>query len=107
MRKSTRERALSSQTTHSFRMGHGYIDHAASLRPGQFKGSCHPAPGAPDGSRHVLRAPHGDTKVFAWVKKEAAWAGMPGKGHRMAFSADYLASHGWTYQGPHEPPDQD
>lgn len=104
MPKSTQARAAANPATHSFRIGLGYMEHPTILKPGPFRGLCMPAAGAVSDSQHILVSPHGATKVFAWVAKHLAWHNpVPSKGHRMAFTAAYLGSHGWTYQGPYVP----
>lgn len=102
MRSSTREAAQAAQTQHQFVAGLGYL----AAGPGDVlpkgtapAGRCIPPTRPENGSAHRLMTPGGvDHMVFYWVTAEQAWA-RPG-GKRMAFTADYLSSHGWTYDGP-------
>jgi|SRR6185437_9778372 len=99
-RQSNQTRALQAKTRHSFVPGRGYWEHD---QPPVIHGGPPPAPacdppvGTPDGSRHVLEK-DGARLVFAWVMPEHAWE-RPG-GHRMAFTAEYLAREGWRYVEP-------
>jgi len=100
---SNRELALSSRVTHSFRPGLGYFDHTAPppmpLVARGFGHECAPPAGTQDGSLHWLVSPgNGRQLQFAWVARERAWE-RPG-GIRMAFTAEYLAAHGWRYVRP-------
>jgi len=66
---------------------------------GNSEATCLPSSVAANGSQHWLQPPLGHPRrVATWLMAQKAWA-MPG-GNRMAFEADYLASHGWTYIGP-------
>ncbi len=99
-------RALASQTTHQYVHGSGYIEHATTPLPmpsGARRkadmSACLPPPKTAAATRHHLSVPGGGaTKTFVWVEAERAWS-MRG-GHRMAYTADYLAAYGWTYVGP-------
>lgn len=95
--------AMAHQTEHVFKPGQGYIHLGPLPMPGtQIRGAhaCLPSEGTADGSVHLLRTPGEEAEMrFAWVAKEQAWKPLPQKGHRLAFSAAYLAAHGWAYAG--------
>ena len=60
--------------------------------------TCVPPANTPADSRHYLRPPRGaQPLLFTWIAAEKAWAPLTRDGKRMAFTADYLASHGWQY----------
>ena len=101
MAKSTRAAAMASKTTHSVVQGHGYVQHAFPpvLRAVPLAPPCNPPPGAMDGETHMLCPPNGgEALAFTWVARELAWE-RPG-GNRLAWTAAYLGSHGWSYGGP-------
>jgi hypothetical protein len=105
-RPSSQALAGASKTTHSFHIGLGYFDHLTppplpTVRRG-LGHECDPPQGTSDGERHLLFAP-GSTAVleFAWVARERAWE-RP-RGIRLAFTAAYLAAHGWRYARAAEP----
>jgi hypothetical protein len=99
-RPSTRALALASRVTHSFHIGMGHFDHRApppmpAIRRG-LGHECDPPTATPDESPHLLLAPGSAREMrFLWVAREHAWE-RPG-GIRMAFTAAYLAAHGWKY----------
>ena len=102
MARSSREAAMSSKTTHSLVAGKGYVRHdfPPELRAEPLAPPCLPAADALDGSHHLLKSHHGGAAlVFTWVKREVAWE-RPG-GNRLAWTAAYLGTHGWTYEGAH------
>ena len=92
--------ASRAKTDHVLVFGKGYFRAASPLRHGSISGSAaHPSILEADDSMHILKAPGGPAElVFKWVEKEKAWERRGGK--RMAFKADYLSSHGWTYVRP-------
>lgn len=100
---STQDLAANSLTTHAFQPGVGYIDYGTmplTIR-GTYKGQesqCLPPYGTADGTSHIM-SPDGNYEVkMTWIASQNAWA-APG-GIRMAFTAKYLAAHGWQYIGP-------
>lgn len=106
--QSTPAAAASAKTTHSWIPGRGYVAHDATdrLAMGRHRSSC-VAPTQPaDGSIHLLFPPGGGWSLaFRWIENERAWepenAGLAIKrGRRLAFTADYLGSHGWKYDQP-------
>lgn len=103
-RVSTAAQAESALTAHVFRPGLGYTEFAPhlALKHGPVRGgNCKPAKDAPPRSEHRLKPPGGHAAlVCAWVPAEQAWRPLHRDGKRMAFTADYLASHGWTYLAP-------
>lgn len=100
-RRSTGAQAHASPTTHVFRPGHGYIEFAAhmALKHGPVRGgNCRPPEGTAAHSRHLLKPPGGHAPLAcAWIAAQQAWMPLHRDGKRMAFTADYLASHGWQY----------
>lgn len=101
MRKSTRERALAAPTMHSFQMGVGYFEYDSLPPLGPKQSNCMPPKKIKDGSLHEIALPEGVGKrVFTWVAKDQAWA--TDGGNRLAFTAAYLGSHGWSYIGPYK-----
>lgn len=96
---STRDAALKSMVTHAFMRGVGYMRFEDEMPAGPHDPArCSPPRGAPDRSRHLLKPPGAVPMTFTWIEREAAWARDGGL--RMAFSAAYLSSHGWTYARP-------
>ena len=98
-----RDKAMASPTTHYFRQGLGYFNLAEppampTIRRGG-PDQCMPPKGTKNGSAHLLSPPNSIRLMeFSWVAKERAW--MRYGGIRMAFSAEYLAAHGWQYKQP-------
>lgn len=110
IRKSTSTQAQASLITHQFRRGHGYFEfapnsellrrapHLALHNGPKRDGKCLPPDGTSDRSIHWLRPPGGHQPLMcAWIASEKAWMPTMRDGKRMAFTAEYLASHGWTY----------
>jgi hypothetical protein len=97
---STKHTALLSPTTHEY-CGGVYWDHGAApplpLLLTRRGNECNPPPDTSDGSPHLLLPPGLRTLplTMRWVAHDRAWA-RPG-GHRMAFTAEYLAHNGWRY----------
>lgn len=61
-----------------------------------------PPPQTGDATVHLLQPPKGAHPVrMRWIARERAWEADNGRhGRRMAFTANYLGSHGWEYVGP-------
>lgn len=93
----TDKAARRAQTTHAFVPGRGYFSLGALPLPAHAKPAHMALPRLlADASTHFLTPPHGGEALeFTWVAAEQAWARYGG--HRMAFTATYLASVGWTY----------
>lgn len=115
VRQSTGAQSQASLTTHQFRRGRGYYQFASNaellrhaphmaLRNGPKRdGQCVPPDETKDRSVHLLRPPGGHPLLMcAWIDQERAWLPLTRDGKRMAFTADYLASHGWIYGRAHE-----
>lgn len=92
---------------HYFQEGLGYV-YGGPLPQGRVAGpsvgilsSANPPLGTMDGTLHTLIAPNGAPMCFVWVQQHQAWKKQMGhtKGRRLAFSANYLTSHGWCYGG--------
>lgn len=110
LRKSSQQRAHASPTTHAFKYGVGYLEYAPNndllrsaphlaMKHGQHRDrSCMPPDNTPAGSKHLLKPPGATPIECTYLPRDQAWMPplhRPGK--RMAFTADYLASHGWKY----------
>ena len=97
-----RSTAMASRTAHVFVPKLGYLHAGPLAMPKVAQGgadSASPAAAAVDGSRHILKAPDGGPELaFTWIAREKAWERYGGR--RMAFSAAYLAAHGWSYVTP-------
>lgn len=93
-----RDAALIAPTDHVFIKGMGYFKCQDRLVKGVGKKSCTAASYPADGSAHVLLTPAGTPLEFVWHTRTGSW--MRDGGTRMAFTPDYLGSHGWTYSGP-------
>lgn len=113
IRQSTGAQAQASLTTHQFRRGKGYYQfapnhellryapHLALHNGPKRDGKCVPLDGAKDRSVHWLRPPGGHQPLMCcWIAAEKAWMPLTRDGKRIAFTADYLASHGWVYARP-------
>jgi len=61
--------------------------------------ACFPTVPAPKDSWHRLQPPNGNTFIrMQWDPDTRNWTPPLGSGgRRVAFSAGYLAGHGWTY----------
>jgi hypothetical protein len=99
-----REAALADPCCHAFLHGRGYHHVGAPAMPAT---AVHPPQvakppaAAADMSRHILMPPQGgDGVVLTWWARSGTWVPVLGTGIRMGFSPDYLAAHGWKYQGP-------
>jgi hypothetical protein len=101
IQRSTRAMAIANKTAHSFVPGLGYLRHMNALKPGvaiNDANACNPPATFKNGDRALLQPRMGGKLViFAWVAAERAWE-RP-FGNRMAWTAVYLASHGWKYVG--------
>ena len=113
LRQSTQAQAHASPLTHAFRRGIGYQEFAPNsellqrrpdlaLKAGARRDcNCIPPDNTPANSKHLLMPPGGAPPIeCTYLARDKAW--MPPvhrAGKRMAFTADYLASHGWTYLG--------
>ena len=54
-----------------------------------------------DGTIHELYGPSQLAVVrLRWNAKGNAWMSPNGQGHRIGFTPEYLAHHGWSYKGP-------
>jgi len=103
---STAERASASPTTHALVPGRGWVEYGPGevLQYGpRAKNRCASKQPPANGSWHTLKSPGGNRLNFSWHAAERAW--VRHGGIRMAFAAEYLSSHGWTYVGPVEPKD--
>ena len=93
--------AIKDPTHHRLIHGLGYIklpDLTAGPGP---KGRCYPPAGTIEGSEHMLQPPNGAAPMaFIWLQEKAAWFRLDSRAFRLAFSGEYLSSHGWTYFGP-------
>jgi len=99
MQRSIQAFAAGAQTAHSYHPGFGYVKHDIPLDPGPHRRQCLAPQTIVNGSAHLLSPPGGPPAIrFVWVEAEQAWARSGGI--RMAFTAGYLGSHGWTYTGP-------
>ena len=102
MNLSTREQALKDRASHQFQLGVGYVKLAPPPLPTTHKGrpgDCDPPKATKDGTFHLLSVPGGSMSLeFEWIETEKAWARFGG--NRMAFTAAYLAAHGWKYSRP-------
>ena len=111
LRHSTQVQAHASPTTHAFRRGVGYLEYAPNdellkrrrdlaLHAGPHgEAACDPPANTPTGSQHLLKPPGGHAPmVCSFVSRPAAaWMPLHRDGKRLAFTAAYLASHGWKY----------
>jgi hypothetical protein len=100
-RMSTMAQAMSNPARHAFHPGVGYVEflpHEQMLHGGAAPDACFPAGPTLDGSLHLLTSPGGPEMEFVWVARDQAWARFGG--NRLAWTAAYLSSHGWTYKGP-------
>jgi hypothetical protein len=102
-----RAAALKNPTHHQFIVGVGYLNHGCEPDvPASYPSSktCHPASDAADGSSHWLKPSHNAPPMqLIWIASHKSWrTAHPGKGNRMAWTADYLARAGWSYQKPVE-----
>ena len=100
---SNRTNAVKAKVHHRFVRGIGYIKYASHpklyARVAGREQNCTPPIGTKDNTAHFLKIPGGgSTMVFTWIAKEQAWERLGGL--RMAFTAEYLAHHGWMYAGP-------
>lgn len=101
----SRDEALAKPMHHQYVIGIGYLAHdgppdlpaSASGRKG-----CCPKKDAAEGSLHVMKPPNGAGPVIMlWSRKHQAWSALnPGKGNRMAWSAEFLMRAGWEYVRP-------
>lgn len=101
---STKDNALRNPTAHAFVRGAGFIgfdeyeQRELVYGPYDNSGSCMPSVRAAEGSRHLLRPPNGNEPLmFVWAAGDS-WLRWGGK--RLAFTARYLGSYGWTYIRP-------
>lgn len=99
MQKSDIDAAVKARTTHQFLPGQGYFKvNALKNKVGGPTDKASPPQPVADKSEHVLQMPGGDTKTMRWVATEGAWESTkPEPARRMAFTAEYLSSHGWKY----------
>lgn len=92
--------AQADPTAHSFRPGTGYVYLGQPSLPqhAQPRQMVLPA-NLVDGSIHWLTQPgSASDRMFVWLAAHRAWRPYGGvAGNRMAHTADYLASVGWTY----------
>lgn len=93
--------AMTSPDTHLFMPGIGYVNMltAPPLAAGA-RGKCNPPSNVVDMSWHTLKPAAGPDKTFQWVARNQAWLRVEIGALRIAFSPDYLSSHGWSYMGP-------
>lgn len=90
--------------SHLFIPGVGYV--RFSSVPRQFvpisgrEVICLPAAGTLGGTWHTLTRGGGRPIRMRWDARGRQWEPMPGRGSRMAFTAEYLAHHGWKYEAP-------
>jgi hypothetical protein len=99
-RVSTATQALQSPTTHVFVPKRGYFEKASNsdLRRGPLTEDCSAPPGTKDGSRHLLNPPNGHPPITcSYIAIQKAWMPLYKDGKRMAFTAEYLGSHGWRH----------
>lgn len=99
--KSDRTAAMRDRTAHAYMAGVGYIRVGTPPMPAipvDDARACLPPPPVASNTDHVLQPPSGPTMVMTWGGME--WIPPLGKGKRLAFTAAYLAAHGWSYVGP-------
>lgn len=100
---SNRQSALAAKSAHALIPGAGYVRVGHPAMPENPVGppaECLPEADTPDGSVHWLIEPNGQNRQhFVWHKASNEWAPLsPLKGNRIAFTAAYLAAHGWKLQ---------
>lgn len=99
---SDRRAALAQPSLHRFVPGMGYMKVTPRPHGRQAGGSCTPPRAAANASLHLLLPPNGAEPVkMIWNQRDQSWsAEHMMAGNRMAWTALYLASHGWSYIGP-------
>ena len=110
MRRTTAARAWADPTRHSLKSA-GFFEHGPDedMRLGAAgMPAVLPPYGTADNSLHLLQPPLGNPPITCrWLMQHQAWAPEGVRpGHRLAFSAAYLGSHGWSYSGPSEAPSE-
>jgi hypothetical protein len=103
----TQEQINENAIAFSFKQGEGYkyIGAPRPKMPADAEASvCEPAPQTPDDTWHKLH-PFGQLENFTysmrWNAVKKWWhASQEAGGRRIAFTSEYLASHGWTYVEP-------
>ena len=56
-----------------------------------------PPPSAGNGSRHILRSPHGVALTFTWLPGVRGWSREGGNASH--WTAEHLSASGWRYVG--------
>lgn len=88
----------------SWSAGRGFVVHGQPLPKGAQRTVCAPAKAPDNDSLHFLLPPGGGPHLaFRWIADEKAWTHwnrghMMRRARRMAFSPEYLGSHGWRYE---------
>jgi hypothetical protein len=95
--------AMAAKTEHMFVPGVGHIRAGALPMPTVTinpESKCLPPEGTEDGAMMWLITPGGDErKLMRWEKASKQWAPIsPMQGHRIAYTAAYLAAYGWKVQ---------
>lgn len=107
--RATREQAWARPTAHALTAAGylGFAPHEAQPLGRSRAAPVLPAAAAVDGTHHWVRSPRGNRVEMVWLAAHEAWAPFPEtpQAKRLAFRADYLASHGWTYGGLVTPPE--
>lgn len=95
-------RAMASPETFAFAPNVGYVDLRFVLEPsrGGPRGMCNPPAEVADGSWHALRREPSAAITFQWLSRNRVWFRIQIGARRLAFTPDYLSSHGWKYVGP-------
>ena len=100
-KRSNSKVAEAAPVDHSFVPGKGYFRHDSLPAPlGARGGPCRPTGPAAEGSGHWLLPPNGaPRRVMFW--HQDAWAShCMIDGNRIAWTPEYLGSHGWRYEAP-------
>lgn len=97
-----RTAAIREPTAHRFVPKIGYVRVGQPMLPVKHvanEGACTPPMGTEWDTLHLLRPPHKGAPDVALMWTLQGWMPELGRGKRLAFTAKYLAAHGWLYIG--------